>query len=243
MPAYIETGHAKNVANFEDLISFITAHGATYNPTKATITLTALNALYVQANNDLTNVIVKSVAYNNAVNNRMHVFKPLRSIATRTINALKVSGASDEIIKDAKTVNDKIQGKRSQAIPTPLNPTDPPPNNISVSQQSYDQLIQHFTKLIEILTSKSLYNPNENELKITALNAMLTVLSSSNTVVSDTYTAVANARIARNITLYKPKTGLVPIALDVKDYIKSIFGPTSPQYKQVNKINFKTIKF
>jgi hypothetical protein len=34
MASTSETGHAKNVANFQDLISFVTSYGATYNPSK-----------------------------------------------------------------------------------------------------------------------------------------------------------------------------------------------------------------
>ena len=39
MASTSETGHAKNVANFEDLISFVTGYGATYNPTKVPLKL------------------------------------------------------------------------------------------------------------------------------------------------------------------------------------------------------------
>ena len=42
MASTTETGHAKNVANFEDLISFCTGYGAPYNPSKASIKLAAL---------------------------------------------------------------------------------------------------------------------------------------------------------------------------------------------------------
>jgi len=41
-----ETGHAKNVANFEDMISFVTGYGATYNPSKNAIKLPQLNTLH-----------------------------------------------------------------------------------------------------------------------------------------------------------------------------------------------------
>lgn len=34
MASTSETGHAKNVANLQDLISFVTGYGATYNPTR-----------------------------------------------------------------------------------------------------------------------------------------------------------------------------------------------------------------
>jgi hypothetical protein len=39
MASTSETGHAKNVANLQDLISFVIGYGATYNPTKNTLKL------------------------------------------------------------------------------------------------------------------------------------------------------------------------------------------------------------
>ena len=47
MPTYYETGHAKNIANFQDLIAFCTGYGATYNPTKTALKLPQLTA-YIQ---------------------------------------------------------------------------------------------------------------------------------------------------------------------------------------------------
>lgn len=44
MPSTSETGHAKNVANFQDLISFCTGYGATYNPSKAALSVANLQA-------------------------------------------------------------------------------------------------------------------------------------------------------------------------------------------------------
>jgi len=38
-----ETGHAKNVSKLESLISFVKGYGATYNPSKDSIKLVALN--------------------------------------------------------------------------------------------------------------------------------------------------------------------------------------------------------
>ena len=41
-----------------------------------------------------------------------------------------------------------------------------------------------------------------------------------------------------NDLMYKTNTRMVDIALDSKAYIKSAFGGTSPQYKQVSKLKF-----
>ncbi|TKC01414.1 hypothetical protein [Pedobacter cryotolerans] len=49
MSKVYETGHAKNVANFETLISFVASYGATYNPSRASIQLAALQTKAVDA--------------------------------------------------------------------------------------------------------------------------------------------------------------------------------------------------
>jgi|GEM_PF-2281159 len=38
-----DTGHAKNVANFETLIAYLTGYGAVYKPSNANIQLSNLN--------------------------------------------------------------------------------------------------------------------------------------------------------------------------------------------------------
>ena len=238
----IETGHAKNVANFEDFISFVTAYGATYNPTKASIKLANLNAIFTQAKSDISNVMNKTVAFNNTSNVRATLFEPLQKLSTRLVQALSSTDATKELVKDAKTVNRKLQGKRSKAIETTTDPNAPAPNTISASQQSYDQLIEHFGKLIEILKSEPTYTPNETELKIATLNTQLTALKTANTNVTTAYTAVSNSRLARDKTLYKEKTGMYDVTLDVKNYVKSLYGISSPEFKQLSKIKFSKPK-
>ena len=243
MASTSETGHAKNVANFEDFISFIIAYGATYNPTKAILKLLNLNAIFVQAKADISNVMSKSVAFNNTSNVRATLFEPLQRLSTRLVQALSSTDATKELLKDAKSTNRKIQGKRAKAIETPTDPNAPAPTNISASQQSYDQLIEHFTRLIEILkTPEANYAPNENDLKIVTVVALLTALKTANTNVTNAYTGISNARIARDKTLYKEKTGMYDVTLDVKNYVKSLYGISSPEFKQLSKIKFSKPK-
>lgn len=51
-------------------------------------------------------------------------------------------------------------------------------------------------------------------------------------------TPLSTARIARNEVLYKQNTGIVDITVDVKNYVKSVFGATSPQYKLISNLKF-----
>ena len=242
MPSVIETGHAKNVANFADIISFCTGYGATYNPSKVALKTSELSALLSSAQQSINDVNVKNTAYNNAVNDRMLAFKPLKPFATRIINALSATDATDQVIKDAKTINRKIQGQRAKAIEAPTDPNTPAPATISASQQSYDQQIEHLDKLFILLQAEANYQPNEADLNLTAIDNLKNDLKAKNDAVTSAFTDISNARITRNQILYKPKTGLYDIALDVKQYVKSIFGASSPQYKQVSGIKFTTLK-
>jgi hypothetical protein len=242
MASTSEVGHAKNVANFQDLIAFVDGYGATYNPTKNSLKLPQLNTLLADSQSSLQNVVDKNTEYNNAVNDRVATFDGLRSLSTRLVNALEITDASKEKIDDAKGFNRKLQGKRASKIEQPVDPNQPAPKTISSSQQSYDQLIQHFEGLISVLESEPSYAPNEEDLKVTALNAKANALKANNNKVAVAYTGISNSRIDRNKALYKDDSGLVDIATEVKKYIKSIFGATSPEFGQVKGIAFKKIK-
>lgn len=246
MPSTSETGHAKNVANFQDLISFCKGYGATYNPSKAALTIANLETQFATAQTILNSVKTTQTAFNNATNKRMEAFKPLKSHSTKIINALDATDATAETVKDARTINRKLQGQKANgtkaAAPLSEGATPPADKTISTSQQSYDQQMEHFSKLIELLASDSNYTPNEADLTVAANQTKLTELKNTNTAVVDTYTNWSNSRIGRNNSLYNPLTGLVNTALDVKKYVKSIFGASSPQYKQVSKLEFKNNK-
>ena len=242
MASTSEIGHAKNVANFQDLIEFVTAYGATYNPSKNSLKLPQLIALKASADATLADVITKNTNYNNKVNERITAFSGLKSLSTRLVNALQTTDATTETIGNAKTFNRKMQGKKASSSQTPTDPNTLAPNTISTSQQSYDQLIQHLAGLTSILEAETSYTPNETDLQVATLQTKIADLTAKNTAVATAYASISNSRIARNETLYSSSTGLVETANEVKKYIKSVFGASSPQFAQVKGIQFKIIK-
>ncbi len=247
MSSTSETGHAKNVANFEDLISYCIGYGVTYNPVNINIKVTALQAKQTASLAVLQTVKTTKTAFDNATNAREILFAPIKKLSTRVLNALEATTATDQTINDAKSVNRKIQGKRAKTVSTlakaPVTTTPDPapvptPTTISVSQQSFDSLIDNFTKLIQVISTETAYAPNETELKVTTLNTLLTNLKAANTAVINATTSYSNARISRNTILYGADTGLTDLAAEVKKYVKSLYGATSPQYKQISNIKF-----
>ena len=243
MASTSETGHAKNVANFDELISFVTGYRESYNPSKATIKLDALKALSDHAKTSINAVSSMEPAYKSAVAAREVVFIPLSKLTTRIMNSIKATDTTVQVDENARTLVRKIQGVRATAKKTEdekkaLAEKGKEVVEISTSQMSYDSRLDNFFKLIQLLSSVPEYNPNETELKIEHLNTILDDLKAKNAAVVESYIPLSNARISRNDLLYKENTGLYDVALDVKNYIKSVFGATSPQYKQVSKIKF-----
>ena len=238
MASISEVGHAKNVANFQDLIEFVIGYGATYNPSKNSLKLPQLIALRETAQTKLNDVIAKNTIYNNKVNERMVAFGNLKSFSTRLVNALQTTDATNETINNAKTFNRKMQGKKASTTQAPTDPNAPAPATISTSQQSYDQLIQHLTGLKSVLETEPSYTPNEIELQIATIDSKIADLSVKNTAVATAYTNISNSRISRNETLYTNENGIYETASEVKKYIKSVFGASSPQYNQISGIKF-----
>lgn len=243
MASISETGHAKNVANLEHLIISAIAFGTSYNPANETIKLPALQTLLTDSKNALNAVNNSQSIYSNAVSARESAFQPFSKLITRVNNALKASGITVQVGESAQTIVRKLQGRRASAKISEeeialLKAEGKDVNQISATQFSYDSRLENFDKLIMLLESIPYYKPNEEELKVVSLKSLQTDLKAKNNDAVVASIQLSNARIARNELLYKPITGLINRAFDFKIYIKSVYGATSPQYKQVSKLKF-----
>lgn len=243
MASIYETGCIQNVANFETLISYITAFGADYNPSKNRLTIPELQRILSEAKVSLNTVNVAFSANSNAKAARESAFEPVSKLVTRANNALKATDTTTQVDDSAKTIVRKLQGARASAKLTDeekkaLEAEGKEVNQISTSQMGFNDRLENLDKFITLLISIPEYNPNEEELKTTSLLAYRDNLRTKNADVLPTEVQLSNARITRNDIQDRPLTGLVDIALDTKTYIKSVFGATSPQYKQVSKLAF-----
>ena len=253
MASTSETGHAKNVANFKTLISFCNGYGDRYNPYRVSLTIKSLYELQLQAEGNLTAVKTTKMEFDNATNARGIAFADLKSFSTQVLRTFASSDVPKEAIADAEGHNRKIQGKRTKAIPEPVQPLPAPTEktntlteaqedkHISISQQSYDSLLDNFKELVITVIAQPQYQPNEIELSAKGLNERISILTLLNDKVVDEYTDWSNARINRDKTLYNAMTGLKKTALDVKKYVSGIFKTSSKEYKQISGLKFTDV--
>jgi hypothetical protein len=243
--SHSETGHAVNVANFEDLEACCIGYGTLYNPSKKGIQLPAIAAKRTASVNILKTINDLSPALIRAVDEREIAFNSFEGLIRRINNAVEASDVTPQFIKDVKSITYKMLGERI----TPKHPTkEDNPNlseeelirNNSSAQTGMDNQIENLYKLNKLLSSEPNYNPNETDLTVVSLTTLYTTLKTTNTAVINADNPISNKRIERNVILYHPQTGLVKMASDIKKYIKSVFGVSSPQYKEVSRIKFKT---
>lgn len=264
MSKAFETGHVKNVTNLQTMISYSRRIGTEYNPSDSAIELIALDLLHVNSSAAIQSVVDHVAAFNTAVNNRRDAYKGIRKLFTRLLSTLHIAKASALTIDDFKSANNKMQGVRVGKTPTiketglPSDATPPAPaldengdpivvesvqeaesKTISASQQSYDQLAEHFAKGLAVIKTVPTYNPNEPELQIPALDLVLQQLRVANSKVIDAYNDVNISRMKRNDILYKEGTGVHYIAQEIKHYYKSAFGTDDAKFKRINSIKLR----
>jgi hypothetical protein len=242
-----ETGHAKNVANFAQLVAICTSYGAIYRPSNSVIQLQVLGGVLGQAKGCLTSINSAEGIYSNALSTRGMVFNPFRKLVTRISNAVKASGVSKQTKDQVAAIIRKLQGRRatpkiSEEEKQAALAAGKEIVEVSSSQMSIDNQLENFDKLIKLLASIPEYAPNESELTVAALTALYEDMFAKNTAVITAEIPVSNLRIIRNTILYKEITGLVDATAASKMYIKSVFGATSPQYKQVSSLKFTRYK-
>ena len=111
--SFSETGHAKNIANFDTIVTYVTSYGVAYNPARAALKLSALQGLATSAKTSLTAVNAAVPAYSNAIAAREVAFSPLSKLITRVMNAVKASDTTVNVDENARTIARKIQGVRA----------------------------------------------------------------------------------------------------------------------------------
>lgn len=239
-----ETGHGKNVSTFANLISFCTACGTTYNPSKAILQLSSLNLQLAAAQAALQVVRTTKATYDNATIAREIVMARQKPLTIRIISTLEATDASIKTVDDARTILTRIQGRGRkprefvEANALAVAQGFEPVKTISTSQQNYDKLVDNFEALIVILKTERHYNPSETELKLPALNALLTEMKTKNTSCVTSWAALSNARLNRNKLLYGELTGMVDTASEVKTYLSSVLGTMTTELEQVGTLQF-----
>ena len=246
-----ETGHAKNVANFETVILALEPLGASYNPTQPLIALAALQSRLAAVKAAVNAVNATATTATLAVDDRENAFADIGIFSNAVGKAAAVAVNDAAFNEDMQTLTRLISGRRAKSKPAanpenPENPENPaaaePPAAHSVSHRSYDNLEANFGKVIELLQARDDYAPNEDEFKTDALEAKQAAMQTANTAAKTASIAADNSRAARDALLYDEETGILALVALIKKYLDYAFGKSSAVYQQISALKFKKMK-
>ena len=244
MSMNLSTSHASNVANLESLISSCEGFGESFNPSQATIKIDAMKDILAEGKNALRLLNIALPYSKNAKTTRDGGFSLLYKLATRVVNAFEVNIHNGQPQAQFRALNRALQGtklksKKAQEVKAE---TDPGVKENVKHKSDFDNRLESFDSFIQFLATFQAYAPNEPELTVTGLTNFYNELKNKVSDEVNATTALKNARINRDVTLYTPVTGLALVGKNAKSYVKSAFGPNSPQYKQISKLKFTTHK-
>jgi len=122
-----ETGHAKNVANFETIIIILVGLGAVYNPNQALIMLAALQIVLTEAKAALAAVTAADAAETIAIDEREAEFEGIGKLAVSAKRAAEVDVNDPAFTKDLTSITRKFYGSKkggnSEPAPVEGEPT------------------------------------------------------------------------------------------------------------------------
>lgn len=246
--AYNETGHARNVASFEDLVIVVQSLGATYTPVAPAIQAKALDDLKKDLRLNLQNVNDKDAIYRDKIYAKQKEVEKMGVMATRVVATMSGLGLDNKIIDQAKSIVKKIRGggtNKKTTTPAVANTnatqTTPEPKKVSTSQMSFDQRRNNFNLLTALVANQVAYQPNEADMKVAALQDYSNSLEKLNDDGTKATQDLTIARQQRDAILYNKEKGALVLAQQVKAYIKGAFGTKSNEYERIKGIKFSKI--
>lgn len=238
----METGHTKNVANFETVIIILTALGSVYNPVQALIMLTALQTKLTQAKAALASVDTRRAETTVKVDEVEAGFAGLYQYVVNIKRTAEVSVNDPAFTADLQSIVNKFSSSsRDTGIPDdPATPDiDESRTARSTSERSRDKQLAHLAAIIALLdTKKELYASNDAEYTLAAVETKHAELTALNNALKTAKAIEANAEAARDEILYNPETGVLKLVKLIKTELARNPGKASPAYQQINALIF-----
>jgi len=108
MASNSETGHAKNVANFEQLLIKCTSYNGSFIPSNPTIQIVSLNNTLSQGKE-----YIASVNSAEGIPSNASALKPFSKLITRIGNVVKASCVPQQAVDQVTNLIRKLQGRRA----------------------------------------------------------------------------------------------------------------------------------
>ncbi len=234
--------HVKIAGKYEGFVKICSGFGG-YHPGSTNLQLSFLQELSAKARHTLEAKDAARSVWKKVTNEREIAFTGLKKLVSAVLYALAASGASEPTMKDARVFFRQISGRRKSRSPIPSVQATTAVEKERPSQPGgYEDLANHFSQLVEMVSQETSYQPNEPHLAVSGLREKVIQLHLQNTIVKEAKANFFHARVALHEVFYGEKNSIVATARAVKKYLRSVYGLNSNEYSQVRKIKFNKTK-
>lgn len=237
-----QSSFAVNLDRYQILVTAVKGLGQAYAPAAAHISLAEIEKQLTAAQQAATDFNAKHAAWRKATDDRRNGFKPVRKYGTRMFRAFKTMVKDQEAVLTLEASKKKLDGTRigklSEGLLKSMGNDVQQPNG-SVAQTGYTDLVNTLEQMQQLAALHTDYAPNEADLKIAGMSKLITDLRAANLAAVVSRNNLQLARQERNEIHCTGTVSIWQTARDVKDYILSLYGSNSPEYKQISGLRFK----
>ena len=239
-----DSGHAKNLSNFGEVVAYLSILGPKYCPPADRLALGALTLSLTKGRDALSSWYSAENHLRTKSAERSKLFDDVNPLLSRIGGFVDISPA-DIRTKDAvKGFIAKLRGNnksKPKAAQVAVAEGDPAPRTNSTTQRSYVMVAENFSKLVTVIEDMAGYTVTDEALKVGALRTLSGKLSAANTDVTQAELALSDARAYRDMVLYDDADSLLNVMRDVKNFVKAAFGPNSSEYRNIRGFEFKSL--
>ena len=241
----METGHNKNVANFEQAIIILTALGTVYNPSQVLILLAALRDKLEEVRSALAAVDAAEAAKSIATREAQAEFEGLHKYVVNIKRTVQIELNNPIFTADLQEIVNRFTSQsRRTGLPDDFSTPgiDESRTRLSTAQHTRDSQIAHLADILALLQTRPDYKPDETDYKIETIQARLAALTAKNNAANAAEAAFGNALDARDAILYDDETGILKLVKLIKTQLALNPGKTSAAYQQINALEFHRVK-
>jgi hypothetical protein len=240
--AYNESGHARNVANFDELVVVLGTFGNGYQPASPAIQLNALVDLQEKLKEALQRVNDANGVYRDKIYARQNAYEQMNALAMRIVNTMAGLGFESKILTQAKSTLSKIRGGGGKKKKEVGEDGTTETKSISVSQMSFDQRKNNFSALVGLINAQATYTPNEADMQVVSLKKYIEGLQNFNQEAIVAEQNLIMARKERDSLLYADNVGVIALVQQIKAYTKGAFGTKHQSYERIKGLKFSNVR-
>lgn len=246
MSGKYESGHVKNLVFFEELTIHCQSLGKKYIPAYEDLSADKLDQKFRNACAIIDEVNEWQEKFTKSVENRRSLFRKISFLANQVSIFFEPIAMPRQEKFDILSAAKKLKGKKAKEIINTSIFSEPANyltvDHLSAMEEKFTLLANQFEVLISLLKNQPKFRPAVADLRIAYLEARYREVEYFNAEVINAFASYCTAKGKRDFFLYKPITGLITIASQVKDHIKSSFGMGSHEYKQIEGLSFRIVK-